>query len=314
MSYLTGTATGQNDLLNDLATFMSGVTGWTVTFNGAASDDATDKIISLSHTPVSTTYYHNLVARNALSPERISLGTSTAFNSGVSIYNQTGTYATSETYTSKAMIPFSGTLTYWFFAISTYCHVAIRTGNYFQYLSFGEIDLQAGYTNGIYSCGTKVLNATENYNANSYQNPLCTRYGTITSNGTGYIIDSTGSWELLNSSYSYTDNFSSNIQRTYVNSQPYPFIGINSTGSLGAELNYNPTAITHTLIPVLIFAPHPSLAGRRVFAGYLEDVYVTGIDNITLPIEIIIGADTYVLLPYWQLGTDKTHIAIKKIT
>jgi hypothetical protein len=170
MAYETGTATGEQDLLDKLRIFAI-AQGWTVNRYGTRADDASGKELYLTKGGKYVVVLTTATGGNSVNPVPIMcLIPVTGYSAGN--YNVQPGYPGSFTATNNIPGPY---VAYHFFADVDYIHVVIEvTGGSFRHFGFGTMEKFGAYTGGeyVYAQNWRYSDTSTTNNPNSSWNAI----------------------------------------------------------------------------------------------------------------------------------------------
>jgi hypothetical protein len=293
MAFETGTATGVNDLLTKLSTFLAAA-GWTINRDEVEGSGrwlsvqkGSDLFLNFLSDPATT---------GTTNPGPwIHLRGATGYAGGSAFTAQPGVQPN-----HASINKMTGAFTaYWFFEGDDYIHVVVEVeAGRFRHLQGGTLEKTCTFTGGTYCMGT-----APNYSTTTPSNPagLSNVYpwGTTTSSTVprNYIRADAGDGVQWHSNYQ-SDTYRHGGMWRETNSQsgsePY------RVAFLGRLLNATPSAVNG--LPVL---QRPRALIRKtntlhVILGAAKDVRLCALNNHDAKAVLTIGADEWILFP-WTL-------------
>jgi hypothetical protein len=306
MAYETGTVTGQVNLVDKLDTFIGTLGNWTVYYGGAfaAPDDAADKQLHVSFydsgesgesNPEDQEVYCTFVSRVNAADPRFRFQPSLAVDNTKNILLQP--QSPSATYTPFVSLPPSSSMTYWFFAEDTYLIVVLSiSGGWYQSLFFGKLELFDTYKNGyaaIGNCGkNRYADSRSDYDytvSTSFRASLVGYSGGFVSDGSGFILKNDDTWAniFVSTSLNVSSQFSTQASNYWTGYYTYIRNHLNAIFPIMLSVGIWDETVANTFVPI----------------GYLPSLRYACIDGILANTEITIGADDYLLFPWWTQST-----------
>jgi hypothetical protein len=317
MAWETGTATGVNDLLSKLSTFLAAA-GWTINKDAVSGSGrwlsvqkGADLFVNLVSDPAST---------GTTNPGPWIYVVGATGYSGAGAYTAEPGAQPVATFANKMIGSFTS---YYFFEGDDYCHVVVEIeAGRFRHIQFGTLQKACTFTGGTYVMGTAPL-----YNANTPSNPdnMANNYpwSSISSTTTrgNYIRADAGDGVQWHSNYQ-SDTYRHAGMWREINSgsgsEPY------RVGYVRRMLEATPSTVNG--LPVLIAPRALVKKANNLYAilGTPKDLRLVAMDNNQPKDVLTIGADEWYLFP-WTLrsatvndaATDKSAyygIALRKNT
>lgn len=325
MSYQTGTATSLNDLVTQLATFITGTPGWTQdqlsTGTGQAAFHKGSCYVSFrwpTSSPLALGLYQALGYTGGNQP-----GTHPNDSGNGAVGSSNAAITPGRCVNDIGNGPFPS---YFFFTDTTtesYVHVVVEISTgIFRHFGFGSIDKVGDWTGGEYlygdfwSAGTDALGNSSSVGLDGLFGDTSNRTRSATLHAEGLPGESGASkWAEV------TGVNSAPANDTAGNSRILVFGGFRS-GPVASNLGAFPAGNTSGLIPMY---PIP-LFYRRIsttdayLLGYQKDVRGVNIRFINAKDEIVIGSDTWKFFPMSQktltVGNNRSYysgIAYRRI-
>lgn len=289
MAFEAGIANGQKDLLDRLEAFLTPLADWSIAFSIDNTASGGERLLCVSFSDGATPVYCTYETDLDYTYERLKSQISLSYDSTKDALNQPQSPRTEANSTHLAFIsiPKTAQFNYWFFAGPEHLHIVCGMGDWFQHLYFGKLSTRGGYPNGYFLSGCWVMayygNTSTDYNttSTSYRaHPL----GRSVAYGSGWVRYKDSTWQRMNYNSTTSPGINSNLS-------------LNTNFPHYLELQYarsHPNAPVPVLLPVLFWDLD------KVPVGYIPDAYFVLVDTLNAGQEISLGADTYVVFPWWN--------------
>jgi hypothetical protein len=301
----TGTATGVNDLLTKLATFLTSA-GWTINRNAA---EGSGRWLSVQK---GSDLFVNLVSDPATTGTTdpgpwIHMRGATGYNGSLAWTAQPGGQPNSST-SNKMTGAFTA---YWFFEGDDYCHVVVEIeAGRFRHMQFGTLSKACTFTGGTYVMGTQLFYSTITpSNPDSMSNVFPWASNSSSSVARNFIRADAGDGVQWHSSYQ-SDTYRHCGMWREVNSstgsEPY------RVGFIRRMLEVTPSAING--LPVLL-APRAlvrKVNGLFANLGVPKDLRLVAMDNHQPGNIMTIGSDEWYLFPWTIRSTTTADVTTDK--
>lgn len=300
----SGTATGVNDLLDQLRAFLV-ANSWTANLWATSGSGkvlcvqkSTD-IFANMRSLVNEQYYPGGVAASVYG---VGLAGSTGYDSAVPWYNQPGAAVRSghsRPNPAPGIVGVTAAIPgYDFFLTGNMCYVVVQYAvGFYQMFAFGKIDKEGTWTGGqIFFGSNDVGNATpQNYT--TFSSPPFSG-GNFILNPNAYlrgVIDSNTGWM---SGY-YIETMSPAMPRFFES------LCLSTTLAMNAANQFNGLPI---LLPISVHAfrdgtGQPSATSNHSVVGYLPDIYLVNLRALSAGQTITIGSDTFKVFPFRSKGS-----------
>lgn len=298
MAYENGTATGVNDLLVKLSTFLT-TQGWTI--NRDATEGSGRWLSVQKGADLFLNFLSDPATTGTTNPGPwIHLRGATGYDGGSAYASQPGVQP-SHTSSNKMTGAFTN---YWFFEGDDYIHIVVEIeAGRFRHIQGGTLEKSCTFTGGTYTMGTALL-----YSVNTPSNPETMSnvfpWSSVSSSSVpkNFIYANAGDGVQWHSSYQ-SDTYRHCGMWREINSasgsEPY------RVGYLRRMLQATPSAVNG--LPVLQ-APRALIKkANNLYAnlGTPKDLRLVSMRNNTPASTLTIGSDEWMLFP-WVLRSDTT--------